>query len=199
MARLLLVLILFFTGGKDTVRYSIQSSSKVSLELNTNLTRVNCHCLDDVNFAKDQLAEFDGNAGRVNFKNTALKLDVKLINCRNKNITNDLRETLSADRYPHIELELVTVNALHQMNDLPLNIPKYFDAVTHLTITGKKLPQKIKTTVIRTAPDTFRMYATQDISLDAYNIVPKSPVKFIKIHDTATVTVDLLIKLKEKS
>ncbi|WP_367916629.1 YceI family protein [Leadbetterella sp. DM7] len=199
MARLLLIFLLFFTGGKDKVYYSIQASSRVSLDLNTNLTRVSCKCLDNMSFATDQTAEFAGNTGVLQFHNTALKLDVKMINCRNKNINNDLRETLSADKYPHIELELVSVNALHQMNDLPLNIPKYFDAATYLTIAGKKLPQKIKTTVIRTDADTFRMYATQNISLDAYNIVPKSPVKFIKIHDTATVTVDLLIKLKDKS
>lgn len=198
MARFLLIFLLFFAGGKDKVRYSIQTNSRVSLELDTNLTRVNCRCLDNVNFATDQSAEFVGNSGVLQFQNTALKLDVKMINCRNKSINNDLRETLSADKYPHIELELVSVNALHQMNELPLNVPKYFDAATHLTIAGKKLPQKIKTTVIRTGQDTFRMYATQNISLDAYNIVPKSPVKFIKIHDTATVTVDLLIKLKDK-
>lgn len=196
MTRFLLIFFLFFAGGKDKVRYSIQTSSKVSLELDTNLTRVSCRCLDNVNFATDQMAEFAGNSGSLQFQNTALKLDVKMINCRNKSINNDLRETLSADKYPHIELELVSVNAFHQMNDLPLNVPKYFDAATYLTIAGKKLPQKIKTTVIRTAHDTFRMYATQNISLDAYNIVPKSPVKFIKIHDNATVTVDLLIRVK---
>ena len=197
MARLLLIILLFFTAGKERVRYSIQPSSKVSLELNTNLTRVSCHCLSDFNFAAGQQAQFDGNLGRAQFQNTALKLDVKMINCRNKNINNDLRETLSADKYPHIELELVAINALHQMDELPLNVPKYFDATTWLTIAGKKLPQKIKTTVIRTGRDSFRMYATQEISLDAYNIVPKSPVKFIKIHDTATVTVDLLVRLQE--
>lgn len=196
MARLLLIFILFFTGGKDKVRYSIQASSKVSLDLNTNLTRVSCRCLDNVNFATDQLAEFAGSAGSLQFQNTALKLDVKMINCKNKNINNDLRETLSADKYPHIELELVSVNVLHQMNELPLNVPKYFDAATHLTIAGKKLPQKIKTTVIRTGEDTFRVYATQNISLDAYDIVPRSPIKFIRIHDMATVTVDLLVRVR---
>lgn len=196
MARLLLIFLLFFTGGKDKVRYSIQASSKVSLELDTNLTRVSCRCLDNLNFAIDQMAEFAGNSGALQFQNTALKLDVKMINCRNKSINNDLQETLSADKYPHIELELVSVNALHQMSDLSMNVPKYFDAVTYLTIAGKRLPQKIKTTVIRTSQDTFRMYATQNISLDAYEIVPRSPIKFIKIHDKATVTVDLLIKLK---
>lgn len=124
MARLLLIFLLFFAGGKDKVRYSIQASSKVSLELDTNLTRVSCRCLDNVNFAVDQMAEFAGNAGALQFQNTALKLDVKTINCRNKSINNDLRETLSADKYPHIELELVSVNAFHQMSDLPLNIPR---------------------------------------------------------------------------
>lgn len=196
MTRFLLIFLLFFTTGKDRVVYSIQANSRVSLDLNTNLTRVSCRCLDDVNFATNQLAEFEGNTDRVQFQNTALKLEVKMINCRNKNINNDLRETLSADKYPHIELELVSVNALHLVSELPLNVPRYFDAMTYLTIAGKKLPQKIKTTVIRTGDDTFRMYATQNISLDAYNIVPKSPVKFIKIHDTATVTVDLLIRVK---
>ncbi|MCD8538962.1 MAG: hypothetical protein LRY55_03760 [Leadbetterella sp.] len=196
MARLLLIFILFFTGGKDTVRYSIQANSRVSLELNTNLTRVSCHCLDKVSFAGDQQAVFAGSASMLQFQNTALKLNVKTINCKNKSINSDLQETLSADKYPHIELELVAVNALHEMSELPLNVPRYFDAATYLTIAGKKLPQKIKTTVIRTGEDTFRMYATQNISLDAYNIVPRSPIKFIKIHDTATVTVDLLIKVR---
>lgn len=196
MARFLLIFLLFFTGGKDTVRYSIQSGSKVSLDLNTNLTRVSCRCLDNVSFATDQLAEFAGGSGSLQFQNTALKLAVKTINCKNKSINSDLQETLSADKYPHIELELLSVNALHQMNELPLNVPQYFDATTHLTIAGKKLPQKIKTTVIRTAKDTFRMYATQNISLDAYHIVPRSPIRFIKIHDTATVTMDLLIRVR---
>ncbi len=178
------------------INYSLQENSKVQLELSTNVTKVNCKCLDDVSFASNQSAEFKGNPEVMQFTNTSLKLEVKKINCRSKNITNDLRETLLADKYPNIEFELLSSNSFHTTSSKNLNIPNYLEAKTILTIAGKKRPQTIKTTVIKTGQDTYRINATHTISLKEFGIVPKSPLKIVKIHDNALVTIDLLIKVK---
>lgn len=188
--------ILLFVNASDKVKYTVAKESKISLNLSTSVNKVNCRCQDEAEFLPNQTAEFRGNEEELKFFNTILKLDVNRINCRNKSINNDLRESLNASKFPQIEFELLSLTALHPSKVMPINVPKYFESKTYLTIAGKKLPQKIRVSVIRTDNDTYKLSADHKISMQAYNIVPKSPLKFIKIHDQASVTLDLVIKVR---
>lgn len=158
--------------------------------------KVSCRCLDGVNFGVTQTADFTITDNNVKFSSTYLKLDVNNINCKNKGINNDLRETLAADKYPQILLELQTILTALDINKLPVNVSKTLDARSNITIAGTKKPQTIKTTLSKRNDNSIHLQATKIISLEQYEIVPKSSLKFVKIHDNATITVDLIIKVK---
>lgn len=194
MRYILAISLALFFAGNTQVKYTIESESKIQLTLNTNLNTVNCKCIENVTF-DTQTAIFEEKSNALDFKGTILKLEVENINCRNKSINNDLRKSLLWPKYSHIEFELSSLNALHQMREASLNVPQYFDAKAFVTIAGKRLPQRIKVTALKVSKDKFKVYATQEISMIAYGVVPKSPLKFIKINDKASVNLDLVLKI----
>ena len=193
---ILLPLAFLLSDNQHKVYYTIEEGSKVTLDISTNLVKVSCRCLDEVNFGTTQTADFTVTGQNVRFSGTFLKLDVNNINCKNKGINKDLRETLVADQYPQILLELQTILTAHDISKLAVNASKTLDARSNITIAGKKKPQTIKTTLSKRNDNTLRLQATKTISLEQYEIVPKSSLKFVKIHDNATITVDLIIKVK---
>lgn len=193
---ILLPLAFLLSDNQHKVYYTIEEGSKVTLDISTNLVKVSCRCLDEVNFGTTQTADFTVTGQNVRFSGTFLKLDVNNINCKNKGINSDLRETLVADKYPQILLELQTILTAHDISTLAVNASKTLDARSNITIAGKKKPQTIKTTLSKRSDNTLRLQATKTISLEQYEIVPKSSLKFVKIHDNATITVDLIIKVK---
>jgi polyisoprenoid-binding protein YceI len=193
---ILLPLTFMLSDNQYKVYYTIEEGSKVTLDISTNLVKVSCRCLDQVNFGTTQTADFTVTDNNVKFSGTYLKLDVNNINCKNKGINNDLRETLVADKYPQILLELQTILTAQDISKLAVNASKILDARSNITIAGKKKPQTIKTTLSKRSDNTLRLQATKTISLEQYEIVPKSSLKFVKIHDNATITVDLIIKVK---
>ena len=193
---ILLPLAFLLSDNQHKVYYTIEEGSKVTLDISTNLVKVSCRCLDEVNFGTTQTADFTVTGQNVRFSGTFLKLDVNNINCKNKGINKDLRETLVADQYPQILLELQTILTAHDISKLAVNASKTLDARSNITIAGKKKPQTIKTTLSKRSDNTLRLQATKTISLEQYEIVPKSSLKFVKIHDNATITVDLIIKVK---
>lgn len=196
LAYILLPLTFLLSFGQQKVYYTIEEGSKVTLDISTNLVKVSCRCLDEVDFSSTQTADFTITDNNVKFTSTYLKLDVSNINCKNKGINNDLRQTLSADKFPQILLELNSTLAVLDVNKLSVNTPKTLDARSNITIAGKKKPQTIKTTLSKRSDNSIRLQATKIISLEQYEIVPKSSLKFVKIHDKATITVDLIIKVK---
>jgi polyisoprenoid-binding protein YceI len=193
---ILLPLTFMLSSNQHKVYYTIEEGSKVTLDISTNLVKVSCRCLDQVNFGTTQTADFTVTDNNVKFTGTYLKLDVNNINCKNKGINNDLRETLVADKYPQILLELQSILTAQDIIKLSTNASKTLDARSNITIAGKKKPQTIKTTLSKRSDNTLRLQATKTISLEQYEIVPKSSLKFVKIHDNATITVDLIIKVK---
>ena len=193
---ILLPLAFLLSDNQHKVYYTSEEGSKVTLDISTNLVKVSCRCLDEVNFGTTQTADFTVTGQNVRFSGTFLKLDVNNINCKNKGINKDLRETLVADKYPQILLELQTILTAHDISKLAVNASKTLDTRSNITIAGKKKPQTIKTTLSKRSDNTLRLQATKTISLEQYEIVPKSSLKFVKIHDNATITVDLIIKVK---
>lgn len=107
----------FHNNEVDEELMAVLVSSESSLEINgsTNLNTFNC----TLNFeAIDAIVttNYFKNGNKINFRNTALKLENNCFDCGNRMMNKDFRKMLNSDVYPYVTLELqeIAVNPLNR-------------------------------------------------------------------------------------
>lgn len=189
---LLITIIPFCYPPTTKVKYQIEATSKLFMSISTNINSFNCSC-DDKFSTTNYTTEIDAKSIPINFSTTALRINVKSLNCKNPVLNKDLYKTLQAEKYPTILFELRSVIPNHIENTLKFDKEYDFVAQSVITIAGKPKTQFIKVTFIKTSNNTLRIKAKKELSMTEYGLKPQSPVSFIKINDTVIVHLDLYI------
>lgn len=189
------ILLLNFQQAKNPkkVTYTIDSNSKMLLNISTNVNDFNCNC--EENFEKIYYTtEIDDKTIPIYLNLARLKINVKSMNCKNALLNKDLYKSLEAEKYPTINFELHSIIPNHIDKTLTINKLYEFVAQTTISIAGVPKKQFIKVSLQKIANDTFRVKALKEISMAEYGIKPLSPIGFIKIKDKVNVNFDLIIK-----
>lgn len=173
-------------------QYHVESGSKLLMTVYTNITQVKCNCEEKFTPQRIQLVADQGNV--VSFQQTTMKLDKFKLNCGNNiGINKDMRLTLQAAQYSHINIEL---KKLVSPEELDYNEWMEWDA--HLTITIAKvnknyvLPVRIKSL----GDQRYRITAFTILRLSDHQLTPPRPMLgMIKIYDDVDISFDLVIKI----
>lgn len=197
MTHLLFILIYWFHPSLDsvTLRYEFNDESRLFLKGNTNVTAFKCDCSDNYRSGKVSYAS-DPSTGKLTFFNTSIKIPSKSLDCRNRFINRDLCESLKADKYPEIEVKLLEAVPTHGSGALDKNGLYKYKAKALIKIAGAAKPQTFEVILQKRGENQFRIFATEDISMNEYDIVPKSPLKFIKIEDAISIHFELNVSLE---
>lgn len=178
--------------------YQIEQNSALFINGSSNVNNFTCNC--EQQFAKNSfLAEIPNGGNSIRFKETILKVNAKSLDCGKKRMNNDMYETLKAEEFPYIFIELHHANlvaASHVFND----DWKDFKASATITIAG--VPQKVDLLISgkKSGDNLYRFISHKDLYLSSFNLdTPKALLGLIKVHDCININFDLAIRVMEDS
>jgi len=141
----------------NSADFHIQEQSKLSLNGTTNVNKFACACGQKFK-PQTFYATASANRSNISFSHTTLHLATTSLDCGNRLMNRDMYETLRADAYPNISIELkkvvfppgVTIDDCSEWVEL--------DAETVITIAGtaQKVPLKVKARSLSAGRFQFR-------------------------------------------
>jgi polyisoprenoid-binding protein YceI len=176
------------------IHYSIDPASHLSLDGSSNVTDFSCDCNqefsgDEVTFQEDEIN------GILTFQGAVLHVKTKNLDCGNKGMNRDMYNTLMADKYPHISIQLISAK-------LPSNTAFNQSGQTvglttkvALTIAGSRKIMPLAVEAIMLNNDKYQFKSCQLIRMTDFGIDPPQPFfGMIKVSDEITINMDLIIR-----
>ena len=180
----------FYFNSAD---FHIQEQSKLSLNGTTNVSKFNCACGQRFK-PQTFYATASANRSNISFSHTTLYLTTTSLDCGNRLMNRDMYETLRAEDYPNISIELkkaifppgVTIDDCSEWVEL--------DAETTITIAGtaKKVPLKVKARSLSAGRFQFR--SAQMLKMTDFGIQPPTAMMgAVKVRDEIQIQFDLIV------
>uniref|UniRef100_UPI0040494ECF YceI family protein n=1 Tax=Fulvivirga sp. TaxID=1931237 RepID=UPI0040494ECF len=188
-ALLMLMLIPALLKAQSTSKFVIDPSSSFTLSGVSNVNEFDCELKEG--FCEDQLSiGYSHKNGNVYFKNANLSVSVSKFDCNSKYITRDMKKTLKEEEFPFMEFELLSIeNFTSNKNTCPM-------AEALVTISGHTNKYYLKYELTPLTDSTYQIKMGSDFKMKDFNIDPPTAMMgLIKVHDTITVEIDLLLKL----
>ena len=91
---------------------------------------------------------------------------------------------------------MLTAIANHPEQELRVNKAYKYCIKTLISISGKTKPQTLNGTLKKINAKNYIINACKVISMNDYEIQPKSPIKFIKIKDEVNIEFNLNVEIQ---
>lgn len=196
MLRLLFILLPFLLHSDNStplkLNYQIDEKSQLYLLGSTNVNNFKCSCTDKFPPAVLE-AEVNESSKQIQFKNTNLRIKTTLLNCKNKVMNRDMHKSLKAEKYPYINVELVTATLLNNDRELLPGKVYSYNVNTVITIAGVSKPQLISVKLLKLSNHLYKLSASKDLLMSEYEITPRTPFNIIKIDDLVTIHFEMLV------
>lgn len=188
-----ILLVIFLHLNTITINYQIAPNSILYLKGNTSITDYKCDCEDTFPATKSEVS-FNSAITQLSFKNAHLSIKSSVFDCHNFIITRNLKHTLKTDKYPAIDVELLSATSNNVIeNDFQVGKTYTFQTKALVTITGKTLPQTLVIKLTKLAENKYKLSSDKGLSMKEYSIVPYVPFNVIKFEDTVTIHFDLFV------
>jgi polyisoprenoid-binding protein YceI len=192
--KIVLASLTFFAAAfhiADT-NYLIDSSSSLTLDGSSNVNKFTCACNDQ--FPRNTLRLNLSQGGKIaHFSNAVLHVKTNSLDCGNPQMNKDLYQTLRADKYPHIKLEL---SRAHLPEGAQISYRDWSQLQAHgtLTIAGITKPIVFEVKARRHADNKLRLVAAKEVLMTDFNInPPKAMLGLIKVNNSIRLNMDLII------
>lgn len=176
------------------IHYSIEPESKLSLDGSSNVTDFSCDCKqsfsgDEVTFSEDHLK------GVLAFEGALLHIKTKNLDCGNKGMNRDMYNTLMADKYPHISIQLLSAKLPSRSSFSLSGHTTSLTTKVALTIAGSKRIMPMAVEARKIAENKYEFKSCQLIRMTDFGIDPPQPFfGMIKVSEEITINIDLIIK-----
>ena len=196
MLRLLFILsfLLFQTDHAVSFKlnYQIDEKSQLYLLGTTNVNNFKCACTDKFPAAVLE-AEINETSGLIHFKNANIRIKTTLLNCKNNVMNRDMHKALKAEKYPYINVSLLTATALQDEKQLQNGKTYNYNVSTVITIAGISKPHILTVQLSKLSNHLYRLNASKDLLMSDYEIKPRTPFNIIKIDDLVTIHFEMEI------
>lgn len=196
MYKLLLILSLLFLHADNAapikLSYQIDEKSQLYLLGSTNVNNFKCACTDKFPAAVLE-AEVNESSRSIQFKNTTIRIKTTLLNCKNNVMNRDMHKALKAEKYPHILVELVNAQPLHDEKQLQNNKVYKYNVTSVITIAGISKQHLMTVQMVKLSNHLYRLNASKDLLMSDYEIKPRTPFNIIKIDDLVTIHFDMVV------
>lgn len=184
-------LFLNLTPPDATVFFKIEPGSKLNIKGTSNVTDFTCKCEE----VFPQLQMTLNNSGtKAEFKKTMLSLRAKKLDCGNKAMNNDMYDTMKADDYPNIEIQLLESNAA-DLNSEWLTL----QAAANLTIAGTTRKESFTIQAKKIDELQYRIKGSKALKMTDYGMTPPRPMLgLIKVKDEIVLDLDLTVSILDK-
>lgn len=174
-----------------TVFFQIEAGSKLNIKGTSNVTDFTCKC-EEV-FPRLQMT-LNSTLTKAEFKKTALSLHAKKLDCGNKAMNNDMYETMKAEDFPTIQIELLD-SQLAELTDNWANL----QASANLTIAGVTRKETFSIQAKKIDELQFRFKGAKSLKMTDYGMTPPRPMLgLIKVKDLIVLDLDLTVSVLDK-
>ncbi|MEZ5056726.1 MAG: YceI family protein [Saprospiraceae bacterium] len=187
---------LFGFSMLQNVAYNIDPSSKLYLAGSSNVVDFTCNCTQGF---PDNEVYFQEDAAKKKwiFKGAELKIQSRKLDCGNKGMNRDMYNTLKADKYPTITIELLETTQPHDKSFMEGNHWVGMDAKVAITIAGVRKIHNLAVESKKLSNTKFEFKSCQTLYMTDFGIEPPKPfMGMIKVKDEILIHMDLIIKKK---
>ena len=138
-------------------------------------------------------AEINETSGLIHFKNANIRIKTTLLNCKNNVMNRDMHKALKAEKYPYINVSLLTATALQDEKQLQNGKTYNYNVSTVITIAGISKPHILTVQLSKLSNHLYRLNASKDLLMSDYEIKPRTPFNIIKIDDLVTIHFEMEI------
>jgi len=172
---------------------SILPESRLYLEGSSNVNEFSCDCTQE--FSPLEVSyDIDTNGSSLTFLGTSLDIKTALLDCGNRGMNKDLKETLKEKEFPHISIQLEKVD-LNKMRKEIAPTWTHLVAHTKLTLVGETQEMKMPILARRLSRDVYQFKCFYKINFTSFGIDPPTALMgLIKVRDEISIYFDLHIK-----
>ena len=176
--------------------YQIEQGSKLYVKGTSNVTDFTCQCLES--FPKSQFQIMATNEEtKIRFSKTALQIRTKKLDCGNKPMNNDMYETLKADDYPYIEIELIEARPGKSLDKMNSWVP--LEATANITIAGVTRKETLTVKGMKLDTLQYRFKSSKALLMTDYGInPPRALLGLIKVNNEISIELDLFVTIQEQ-
>ena len=130
----------------------------------------------------------------ITFHDVILNVRTESLRCENQVMNRNLFQTLNADKYPFIVVELEQAGT---KNGDSLNFSQWMlmTGKVYISLAGERRVQQIDFTAKQNSDGVYHFIGKHQISLSQYHLDPPTALfGLVKVKDTITVKFDLLVK-----
>ncbi|KAA3635356.1 MAG: YceI family protein [Bacteroidetes bacterium] len=171
--------------------YILKPSSVLSINGETNVNSF-C-CSSQQKFPKGRVGyEWGKGNGKLNFKNTQLKINVQSLDCGANAINKDLQKTLQAESFPYITIELKEALNTDGGNSIKKNQWVEFLAKTEITLCCVTKEVTIPVVIRKSADNRFQIIGSTILQFRDFELEPPTVMMgLIKVKETLDISFDL--------
>jgi hypothetical protein len=174
--------------------YRIGTQSRLTLEGTTNVNHFSCDCLESFPAQVFYVDKLDDENCSIVFRETALNLKVRSLDCGNKMMNKDMYDALNAHMFPNIQIELLRVS--EERCDLlgeEMNWVKFI-AHSRITLNGEQKDYWINVIVRKTGHNQFRFIGDKVLSMKDFGIEPPTAaLGMVKVYDEIKISLDMQV------
>lgn len=190
----ILLSFLFFglaPSSDSTLYFQIEQGSKLNIKGTSNVTDFTCKC--EESFPRLQMT-LNNKGAKAEFKKTALSIRAKKLDCGNKAMNNDMYNTMKADDYPDIQIELLESEATDLKEEWAT-----MQVSANLTIAGTTHKENFTIQAKKIDELQYRFKGSKSINMSDYGMTPPRPMfGLIKVKDQIVLDLDLTVSVLDK-
>ncbi|MCB0657916.1 MAG: YceI family protein [Saprospiraceae bacterium] len=171
--------------------YVLDDQSSVVLNGSSTVNKFSCECSGNWPAIAPQMTPGDK---RIQFTQTSLTIDIKNLDCGNRVMNKDLRETLHAEVYPTISVSLLNAD-LNTEKGLS-NAWQPMRAQLAIKLNGHSNTYWTEVNGRKEIDGSFHFVSTLALKMTDFNITPPRPfLGMIIVHDEMEVALDLWVTM----
>ena len=180
---------------RRAVSLQVHADSQVAIEGSSNLKAIRC-VAGTVHFPKTILADYQAGSSVLSIRDGKILLDVVALDCGARVINQDMRETLKAEKFPQIAMDILSVQLPVGQTDLsqPWQTCK---AETQVHMAGVTRREPFVFQGKRLGPGRYRVTGSHEIKLSNYCLeAPSAMMGLIKVDDCFLIQLDLIFQVQ---
>jgi polyisoprenoid-binding protein YceI len=185
------------SNSTKTVTIRIEESSRLAIDGSSNVTSFKCICKETFPERKASMV-LDPESDKAEFLRTSLMLTTRKLDCGKKPINQDMYNTLRADEFPQIRIDLEEVSRLASLQIEEGKGAMNMQARTTITIAGVGRAVMLDVAAQKTGEQRFRFRSSKKLKMTDFGLTPPQPLfGMIKVHNEITIHLDLAVAVKE--
>jgi hypothetical protein len=184
---IIIIITLFCSGFSNEETWVIDSESKLSIHGATNVNTFTCELSSYA--GHDTLRYFnDSTAPVLQFTTNRMTIPITSFSCGTRQISKDFHETLKSDKYPHLEINFIS------LGNNALDNNSVVKGIVDITLAGATTRYCIRF-ALNSKNETIFLSGMQPVKFSDFNL--KAPQKFkglIRVQEILNVEFHLVLK-----